>query len=119
MNHKFSDMEKRAVSDNPFGYEPVSPYCIIFPTTQAGELQIVNLPGDLSASINEMKNAAESISNAAQQMGDNINTFAQQTATIILLVYKEIRQNMVIQNEHIYYGMLTIVRYTFKESYSE
>ena len=42
----------------------------------------MNLPGDLGASINEMKNAAESISNAAQQMGDSINTLAQQTATI-------------------------------------
>ena len=82
VNHKFSDMEKRAVFDNPFGYEPVSPYCIIFPTTQAGELQIMNLPGDLGNNINEMKNTAETISNAAQQMGDDINTFAQQTATI-------------------------------------
>ena len=78
VNHKFSDMEKRAMSDNPFGYEPVSPYRIRFPTTRAGELQIVNLPGDFGTK----KNAAETISNAAQQMGDNINTFAQQTATI-------------------------------------
>ena len=31
VNHKFSDMEKRAMSDNPFGYEPVSPYRIRFP----------------------------------------------------------------------------------------
>ena len=38
VNHKFLDMEKRAVFDNPFGYEPVSPYGIIFPSTQAGEL---------------------------------------------------------------------------------
>ena len=83
VNHKFSDMEKRTVFDNPFGYEPVSPYRIIFPTTQAGELQILNLPGDLAVNINELKNSAESISNAAQQMGDNINTFAQQTAMII------------------------------------
>ena len=82
VNHKFSDMEKRAVFDNSFGYEPVSPHRIIFPTTQAGELQIVNLPGDLGANINELKNAAETISNTAQQMGDSINTFAQQTATI-------------------------------------
>ena len=82
VNHKLSDMEKRAVFDNPFGYEPVSPYRIIFPTTQAGELQIVNLPGDLGASINEMKDAAEAITGAAQQMGDSINTFAQQNAMI-------------------------------------
>ena len=57
VNHELSDMEKRAIFDNPFGYEPVSPYRIIFPTAQAGELQIVNLPGDLGVSINEMKNA--------------------------------------------------------------
>ena len=82
VNHKFSDMEKRAVFDNPFGYEPLSPYRIILPTTQAGELQIVNLPGDFGTNINEMKNAAETISNAAQQMGESINTFAQQTAMI-------------------------------------
>ena len=83
VNHELSDMEKRAVFDNPFGYEPVSPYRIIFPTTQAGELQIVNLPGDLGVNINEMKNAADVISNAVQQMGDSNNTFAQQNAAII------------------------------------
>ena len=82
VNHKFSDMEKRAVFDNPFGYGPLLPYSIIFPSTQAGDTQIVNLPGDFGTNINEMKNAAESISNAAQQMEDNINTLAQQTATI-------------------------------------
>ena len=37
VNHKLSDMEKQAVFDNPFGYEPVSLYRIIFPTTQAGK----------------------------------------------------------------------------------
>ena len=83
MHHKLFDMEKQAVLDNPYGYEPVSPYRVIFPTTQAGELQIMNLPGDLGANINKMKNAAETISNAAQQMGDSINTFAQQNATIV------------------------------------
>ena len=81
VNHKLSDMEKRAVFDNPFGYEPVSPYRIRFPTIQAGELQIMNIPGDLGANINELKNAAETISNATQRMGESINTFAQQNAT--------------------------------------
>ena len=75
-------MEKRAIFDNPFGYEPVSPYRIIFPTTQAGELQIVNLPGDIGVSINEMKNTADAITGAAQQMGDSITTFAHQSARI-------------------------------------
>ena len=81
VNHKFSDMEKRAVFDNPFGYEPVSPYRIRFPTIQAGELQIMNIPGDLGANINELKSAAETISNATQRMGESINTFTQQNAT--------------------------------------
>ena len=40
------------------------------------------MSGDLGTSINEMKNAAETILDAAQQMGDSINMFAQQTATI-------------------------------------
>ena len=83
VNHKLFDMEKRAIFDNPFGYEPVSPYRIKYKRTQVGDAQIVNIPGDLEASINEMKNAADNISNAAQQMGDSINTFAQQNATII------------------------------------
>ena len=37
VNHKLSDMKKRALFDNPFAYEPVSLYRIIFPTTQVGE----------------------------------------------------------------------------------
>ena len=75
-------MEKRAIFDNPFGYEPVSPYRIHYQRAQVGDAQIVNITGDVGVSINEMKNAAETISNAAQQMGDSINTFAQQTTTI-------------------------------------
>ena len=91
-------MEKRAIFDNPFGYEPVSPYRIIFPTTQAGELQIVNLPGDLGVSINEMKNAADAITGAAQQMGESINTFTQQTA-IIHNDFSGLRDNVTAQGD--------------------
>ena len=98
VNHELSDMEKRAIFDNPFGYEPVSPYRIIFPTAQAGELQIVNLPGDLGASINEMKNAADNITNAAQQMGESINTFAQQSA-IIHNDFSGLRDNVTAQGD--------------------
>ena len=61
VNHKFSDMEKRAVFDNPFAYEPVSLYRIRYQRAQAGELQIMNIPGDLGANINELKNAANTI----------------------------------------------------------
>ena len=81
VNHKLLNMEKRAVFDNPFGYEPVSPYRIIFPTEHAGEIQIMNLPGDFGASIEEMKNAADNISNAVQRMGESVNTFAQQSVS--------------------------------------
>ena len=70
VNHELSDMEKRAVFDNPFGYyEPVSPYRIKYKRTQVGDAQIVNIPGDLGDKINEMKNAADAITGAAQQMG--------------------------------------------------
>ena len=82
VNHKLSDMEKRAIFDNPFGYEPVSPYRIRYQRAQVGDAQIVNIPGDLGASINEMKNAADAITGAAQQMGESINTFTQQSAII-------------------------------------
>ena len=84
VNHKLSDMEKRAIFDNPFGYEPVSPYRICYQRSQVGDAQIVNITGDVGVSINEMKNAAETISNAAQRMGDSINTFTQQNAAIYL-----------------------------------
>ena len=67
--------------DNPFGYEPVSPYRVIFPTEHAGDIQIMNLPGDFGASIEEMKNAADNISNAVQRMGESINSFAQQSSS--------------------------------------
>ena len=43
----------------------------------------MNIPGDLGVSINEMKNAADTISIAAQRMGDSINTVTQQNAAII------------------------------------
>ena len=83
VNHKLLNMEKRAVFDNPFGYEPVSPYRLKYKRSQVGDAQIVNITGDLGTSINEMKNAADAITVAAQQMGDSINTVTQQNAAII------------------------------------
>ena len=83
VNHKLSDMEKRAVFDNPFTYESISPYRIHYQRAQVGDAQIVNITVDVGVSINEMKNAAETISNAAQRMGESINNVTQQNATII------------------------------------
>ena len=82
VNHKLSDMEKRAIFDNPFGYEPVSPYRMHYQRSQVDDAQIVNITGDVGVSINKMKDAADSISNAAQQMGESINTVTQQNAAI-------------------------------------
>ena len=98
VNHELSDMEKRAIFDNPFGYEPVSPYRIKYKRTQVGDAQIVNLPGDLGASINEMKNAADAITGAAQQMGESINTFTQQSA-IIHNDFSGLRDNVTAQGD--------------------
>ena len=98
VNHELSDMEKRAIFDNPFGYEPVSPYRIKYKRTQVGDAQIVNLPGDLGASINEMKNAADAITVAAQQMGDSINTVTQQSAAIIN-DFSGLRDNVTAQGD--------------------
>ena len=75
MNHELSDMEKRAVFDNPFGYEPVSPYRIRYQRSQVGNAQIMNITGDVGVSINELKNTADAITDAAQRMGESINTF--------------------------------------------
>ena len=74
VNHELSDMEKRAVFDNPFGYEPVSPYRIKYKRTQVGDAQIVHIPGDLEVSFNEMEHAESSISYTAQQVGGSSHT---------------------------------------------
>ena len=42
----------------------------------------MNIASDFGANIIVLQNATGAISNAAQQMGDNINTFAQQNALI-------------------------------------
>ena len=36
VNHKLINMEKRAVFDNPFGYAPVSPYRVKYPSEHVG-----------------------------------------------------------------------------------
>ena len=61
VNHKLSDMEKRAIFDNPFGYELVSPYRIRYQRSQVGVAQIVIITGDLGSRVNDMKNAADAI----------------------------------------------------------
>ena len=73
----------------------------------------MNITGDVGVSINEMKNAAETISNAAQQMGDSINTFAQQNAAIIN-DFAGLRDDVTEHGDpeqSFLYGITTIARY--------
>ena len=58
VNHAFSDTNKRAVFDNPFGYEVVSLYRVIFSTVPARNLQIMNIPSGLKANINKIIHVA-------------------------------------------------------------
>ena len=93
-NHDFSDMEKRAVFDNPFGYEPVSPYRVIFPTTEIrdmGGLQIVNIDDNIRA----MSTAADNISSAADRMEATMNQLPQVMQNVF--AQQNIEQNIDTQ----------------------
>ena len=95
-NHDFSDMEKRAVFDNPFGYEPVSPYRVIFPTTEIrdmGGLQIVNIDDNIRA----MSTAADNISSAADRMEATMNQLPQVMQNVF--AQQNIEQNIDTQVE--------------------
>ena len=95
-NHDFSDMEKRAVFDNPFGYEPISPYRVIFPTTEIrdmGGLQIVNIDDNIRA----MSTAADNISFAAERMEATMNQLPQVMQNVF--AQQNIEQNIDAQVE--------------------
>ena len=53
VNHEYIDMEKRAVLDNLFRLELVSPYRVILPRVRAGDYPIMNMHYAVGININQ------------------------------------------------------------------
>ena len=90
LNHKFSDIEKRSVFDNPFQYPPVSPYRIVWPTagvTGVGELALANI----EKSMNEISTTASAFT---QTMPGMMNDFTSTLDKTAAMFQQNIQQNM-------------------------
>ena len=91
-NHDFSTMEKRSIFDNPFLYEPVSPYRIQWPRAdikdqaQLSLIQIEQTLGKVSDAFKNISSATDTFSNTmSKTMADfssSVNNMAQQNVQI-------------------------------------
>ena len=97
-DHLFSDTEKRAVFDNPFQFEPVSPYRITWPSS--------TIPDIRDLSIVEINNSVDKLSNTMNAFATNMNTvmdtLTSNTSAIInqnAMIYNDFKQQQQQEQE--------------------
>ena len=92
IHHKFTDVEKRSIFDNPYTYEPVSPYRIQWPSTDIkgeSQLSLIKIENSLANVGNVFKNIetatntfAETMNKTMENFTSSVNNIAQQNVNI-------------------------------------
>lgn len=94
IHHKFTDVEKRSIFDNPYTYEPVSPYRIQWPST--------DIKGESQLSLIKIENSLENVGNVFKNIENATNAFAntmnQTMENFTSSVNNIAQQNVTIQN---------------------
>ena len=126
MNHKFTDVEKRNIFDNPYTYEPVSPYRIQWPSTdlkdtaQLSLIQIEQSLGRVTDAFNNISSVTESLGKTMTDFSSSVNNIAQQNVLIqqdfsnLLKKQKEEEEDKYEKPSELYiekYGKGGVVRY--------
>ena len=92
IHHKFTDVEKRSIFDNPYTFEPVSPYRIQWPSTDIkgeSQLSLIKIENSLANVGNVFKNIetvtntfAETMNKTMENFTSSVNNIAQQNVNI-------------------------------------
>lgn len=92
IHHKFTDVEKRSIFDNPYTYEPVSPYRIQWPSTDIkgeSQLSLIKIENSLANVGKVFKNIetatntfAETMNKTMENFTSSVNNIAQQNVNI-------------------------------------
>lgn len=92
IHHKFTDVEKRNVFDNPNNFEPVSPYRIQWPSSDIkgeSQLSLINIEkslasvGDVFKNIENASNTfAETMNKTMENFTSSVNNIAEQNVNI-------------------------------------
>lgn len=94
IHHKFTDVEKRSIFDNPYTYEPVSPYRIQWPSTDIkgeSQLSLIKIENSLANVGNVFKNIENATNTFAETMNKTMENFTSSVNNIA-------QQNVNIQN---------------------
>ena len=94
IHHKFTDVEKRSIFDNPYTYEPVSPYRIQWPSTDIkgeSQLSLIKIENSLANVGNVFKNIETATNTFAETMNKTMENFTSSVNNIA-------KQNVNIQN---------------------
>ena len=107
IHHKFTDVEKRSIFDNPYTYEPVSPYRIQWPSTDIkgeSQLSLIKIENSLANVGNVFKNIetatntfAETMNKTMENFTSSVNNIAQQNVNIQNLMIMELEMDLIYQ----------------------
>ena len=85
VNHTFTDMEKRTIFDNPYSYQPVSPYRIHWPSVGVkgtGELALAAIEKSLTSVADATRDFTNTMNDTMMNFTSSMSNIAQQNAII-------------------------------------
>ena len=85
VNHTFTDMEKRTIFDNPYSYQPVSPYRIHWPSVGVkgtGELALAAIEKSLTSVADATRDFTNTMNQTMVNFTSSVNNITAQNALI-------------------------------------
>ena len=85
VNHTFTDMEKRTIFDNPYSYQPVSPYRIHWPSVGVkgtGELALAAIEKSLTSVADATRDFTDTMNQTMVNFTSSVNNITAQNAVI-------------------------------------
>ena len=85
VNHTFTDMEKRTIFDNPYSYQPVSPYRIHWPSVGVkgtGELALAAIEKSLTSVADATRDFTDTMNQTMVNFTSSVNNITAQNALI-------------------------------------
>lgn len=97
-DHLLSDTEKRAVFDNPFQFEPISPYRITWPTSTIRDIKDLSII-EINKSVDKLSDTMNAFTTNMNTVMDNISSTTSALVNQNAMIYNDFKQQRQQQEE--------------------
>lgn len=97
-DHLLSDTEKRAVFDNPFQFEPISPYRITWPTSTIRDMKDLSII-EINKSVDKLSDTMNAFTTNMNTVMDNISSTTSALVNQNAMIYNDFKQQRQQQEQ--------------------